>query len=152
MRNIKITYLRGDATQPQGKGNKIIPHICNDIGAWGAGFVLALSRRWSEPEQVYRSLNKWDLTNVHFIQVEDDITIANMIAQVGIGRRTNGSSPLSYSALRVCLSKVNDYAVKHNATLHMPKIGAGLAGGDWNQIEKIILSVMSVDVYVYLFE
>jgi len=35
-----ITYLVGDATQPQGEGVKVIAHICNDIGAWGAGFVI----------------------------------------------------------------------------------------------------------------
>src|SRR5205823_6841477 len=51
-----ITYLKGDATCPQAKGVKIICHVCNDIGGWGKGFVLALSKRWSEPEAAYR---KW---------------------------------------------------------------------------------------------
>lgn len=39
------TYLKGDATCPQAKGVKIICHVCNDIGGWGKGFVLALSKR-----------------------------------------------------------------------------------------------------------
>jgi hypothetical protein len=26
----EINYLKGDATSPQAKGNKIIAHICND--------------------------------------------------------------------------------------------------------------------------
>jgi hypothetical protein len=30
-----ILYLKGDATNPQVEGNKIIAHICNDIGGWG---------------------------------------------------------------------------------------------------------------------
>lgn len=36
----------GDATKPEGLGKVpiIIPHICNDDNAWGAGFVLALSK------------------------------------------------------------------------------------------------------------
>jgi hypothetical protein len=31
----------------------------------------------------------------------------------------------------------------------MPRIGCGLAGGQWSEIEKIIQDVCSVDVYVY---
>ncbi|WP_253732040.1 hypothetical protein [Listeria monocytogenes] len=42
----QITYLKGDATNPMAKGNKIIAHICNDVGGWGKGFVLAISRKW----------------------------------------------------------------------------------------------------------
>lgn len=30
---MNITYLKGDATTPTATGNKIIVHICNDIGA-----------------------------------------------------------------------------------------------------------------------
>lgn len=43
-----IQYLKGDATNPQVEGNKIITHICNDIGGWGKGFVLAISKRWKK--------------------------------------------------------------------------------------------------------
>ncbi|GGJ45802.1 hypothetical protein GCM10010121_066360 [Streptomyces brasiliensis] len=42
----EIKYVRGDATVPSGKGVKAIAHVCNDVGGWGKGFVLALSRRW----------------------------------------------------------------------------------------------------------
>ncbi|RKW18275.1 MAG: Appr-1-p processing protein, partial [Capnocytophaga sp.] len=45
----EIKYIKADATFPQSEGNIIIPHICNDIGAWGKGFVLALSKRWKAP-------------------------------------------------------------------------------------------------------
>ena len=50
-----IQYIKGDATQPTGNGNKIIVHVCNDIGGWGKGFVMALSKRWKAPEQEYRN-------------------------------------------------------------------------------------------------
>ncbi len=46
----KIHYLKGDAVYPQARGNIIITHICNDIGVWGRGFVVALSARWMAPE------------------------------------------------------------------------------------------------------
>ncbi|GGS05105.1 hypothetical protein GCM10010236_69470 [Streptomyces eurythermus] len=28
----EITYVRGDATVPSGKGVKVIAHVCDDIG------------------------------------------------------------------------------------------------------------------------
>ena len=40
-----LRYVTGDATVPQGGGPKILVHLCNDAGGWGAGFVLAVSRR-----------------------------------------------------------------------------------------------------------
>src|SRR4029077_13113334 len=53
-----IEYLRGDATCPQARGVKIIAHVCNDLGRWGKGFVLALSRRWAQPERAYRDWHR----------------------------------------------------------------------------------------------
>lgn len=50
----KITYIKGDLFSVPITGKRIIPHICNDIGGWGAGFVLALSKQWREPEEKYR--------------------------------------------------------------------------------------------------
>ena len=50
-----IKYVIGDATRPIGEGTKLIIHISNDLGGWGRGFVLALSRRWDAPEKVYRA-------------------------------------------------------------------------------------------------
>ena len=46
----EIIYLKGDATSPQVKGYKVIAHICNNRGSWGAGFVMAISKKWSSPE------------------------------------------------------------------------------------------------------
>lgn len=40
-----IHYITGDATIPIGEGKKIIAHVCNDIGAWGKGFVLPLAKK-----------------------------------------------------------------------------------------------------------
>ena len=147
----KINYIKGDATRPVEDGNKIICHVCNDIGAWGAGFVLALSARWKEPEEAYREMSPEErmLGTVMLVPVEDDISVANMIAQRGIGFDANGLAPIRYGAVRACLAAVNDIAFRTGATLHMPRIGCGLAGGRWEDILKILEEVASVDVYVY---
>ncbi len=46
-----MSYVQGDATQPEDTGPRILVHVCNDVGAWGRGFVLAVSRRWATPER-----------------------------------------------------------------------------------------------------
>ena len=53
-----------------------------------------------------------------------------------------------------CLEAVSQEAAARNASVHMPRIGCGLAGGKWEKIEPIIeaeLVTKGVDVYVYDF-
>lgn len=149
----KINYITGDATQPQENGKKVIAHVCNDIGKWGAGFVIALSKKWKEPETRYRStpVDSLKLGLVQFIRVQEEIIVANMVAQHGV-RSNDNKQPLKYDALMIALKEVNDFCEKEECTLHMPKIGAGLAGGDWSIIKDIIEDNVQVPVYIYLFD
>ncbi len=137
--SIPIQYVIGDATNPSGSGTKLIVHICNSIGVWGRGFVLALSHRWAAPEREYRKIPKAQLHlgSVQFVRVEEDTWVANLVGQEGI-RKTYGLPPIRYEAIREGLSKVQSWAEEHGAKIVMPKIGAGLAGGSWLQIEQII--------------
>lgn len=153
---MEIKYVTGDATAPEGNGKKVITHICNDIGGWGKGFVLALSRRWKTPEEAYRqwyrSGESFCLGEVQFVRVEEQVCVANMIGQHGICKDRDGVPPIRYDALRACLRKVAAYALDTQAGVHMPRIGAGLAGGDWRLIEKLIreeLADQGVAVTVY---
>ena len=137
-----IIYIKGDATSPNSPGNKIITHICNDIGGRGKGFVLALSKKWKVTEEAYRqwykSQEEFSLGDVQFVHVADDIYVANMIGQQGIYKNTNGLPPIRYEAVRQCLKKVALFAMEQKASIHMPRIGCGLAGGKWEFIEQII--------------
>ena len=137
-----LEYVKGDATHPKGEGMKYIVHICNDIGAWGAGFVVAVSKRWKDPERLYRQWARRErlkLGEIQPILVAIDITVINMVGQKDIHPK-NGIPPIRYSAVRKCLSKVAEYQQENGslATIHMPRIGAGLAGGNWQTIEDII--------------
>ncbi len=154
-----ITYLKGDATSPQAKGVKLIVHICNDRGRWGEGFVVAISKRWPEPEEAYRawykerSSNDFGLGAVLFVQVEDYIWVANMVAQHGM-TGSKEAPPIRYEAIEECLEKVADKARNLDASVHMPRIGCGLAGGKWELIEPIIVRTLvarGVPVTVYDF-
>jgi O-acetyl-ADP-ribose deacetylase (regulator of RNase III) len=152
-----IQYQKGDATQPQALGNQIVAHICNDRGGWGRGFVLAISRRWPEPEAAYRawfkdrSENDFGLGADQFVPVEPYLWVANMVAQHGMKTGSSGP-PIRYKAVRACLGKLAEMAGELDASVHMPRIGCGLAGGKWMLIEPIIadeLIAQGIEVTVY---
>ena len=149
---MEIQYIIGDATRPIGRGNKIIAHVCNDIGAWGAGFVLAISKRWPQPKTEYlkeKQLHGLTLGTVGFVQVEENTWVANMIAQRDI-RSHDGVPPIRYDALKLCLAAVAIHARELKAIVHMPRIGCGLAGGKWELIEPLIREALKdVQVFVY---
>ena len=154
-----IEYVKGDATIPVATGNKIIVHVCNDIGGWGAGFVAALSRRWPEPEREYRQWHQsgenFGLGKVKFVQVEPDIWVANMIGQHHVAPDQDGNPPIRYEAVSKGLATVAMQANVLNASVHMPRIGCGLAGGKWKDIEPLIMrSLISngIRTIVYDFE
>lgn len=166
-----LKYIKGDATDPQGEGTKLIVHCCNDEGGWGSGFVLAVSKRWKEPEKAYREwhrtglydsadftfgLEKFSLGNIICVPVSDDIIVANLIGQHKT-IRTN-PKPIDYKAIESGLDKVRFYCEEYSKfwnkdiSVHMPKMGAGLARGDWNTIEKVVIKTLSskgIDVTVY---
>lgn len=156
----KITYLEGDATVPQAKGNKIIAHVCNDSGGWGRGFVLAILHRWPEPEREYRrwhrerAHNDFGLSAVQFVKVMGDTWIANMVGQHGVRGRSN-PRPIRYEALQTCPLKVAAASVEIDASVHMPRIGCGLAGGTWDRVEPFIVATLAeagAAVFVYDFQ
>jgi O-acetyl-ADP-ribose deacetylase (regulator of RNase III) len=156
----KIHYLTGDLTKPQGApGAKFIFHCCNDEGFFGAGVSGALSRKWKLVETAYRHWakrlqadgDKLPLGAIQSVDVEPDIRVINLIGQRGIRSKDN-PVPVDYRALVDGFEKIAREAIARKATLHCPKIGSGLAGGDWDHIEKL-LSVCFVekglDVFVY---
>ncbi|MGW5342343.1 macro domain-containing protein [Streptomyces sp. NPDC004050] len=152
-----LRIIAGDATSPQAKGPKIIAHVCNDIGGWGKGFVLALSKRWPEPEADYRAWHRgragsdFGLGAVRLVRVKDDTWVANMVGQRGI-RTGSAGVPIRYDALERCLAALAGHAVELGASVHMPRIGCGLAGGKWSRVEPMVTQALSergVAVTVY---
>lgn len=153
-----IQYVKGDATKPIGLGNKIIVHLCNDLGAWGKGFVIAISKRWKEPQKKYKewftTKDNFELGEVQFVRVEEDLWIANVIGQHKLKKDKDVNPPIRYSAVLDGLEKVADFAIENEASVHMPRIGCGLAGGTWDKIEPILNSTLiakSISVTVYDF-
>lgn len=155
-----LKIIKGDATSPQAGGPKVIAHICNDLGGWGKGFVVAISRRWPEPERDFRawhrgrSGNDFGLGGTRLVQVKPDIWVANMVGQRGI-RTGSGGPPIRYDAVERCLAALGDRVLALGASVHMPRIGCGLAGGTWARMEPIIVRTLcerDIAVTVYDFD
>jgi hypothetical protein len=149
----EITYLKGDATYPVGEGQKIIFHAVNTVGAWGRGFVLAISKRWKEPEEFYLSQRgKWFLGDVQLVRVADDITVANMVAQRALRSQWN-PVPFDPAACERCMEKVAEAALMTKASIHGPRLGSGLGGMRWGTVAHIIeRTLCSKDIPVYIYD
>lgn len=165
---IPIFYMIGDATRPAPRvasaSLNIIAHVCNDVGAWGAGFVVALSARDTRPENTYRAWHtnrakpgswhrdKFELGQIELVPFCDGAYVCNMIAQKGTFA-TGNPLRLSYTALASCLNKLGLIARRFvGSKVHLPRIGCGLAGGTWDRVEPLVqqfLSSRDIPVNVY---
>lgn len=152
---MSIKYVKGDATAPNETGDKIVIHVVNDIGRFGAGFALAVLKRFPVVKQTYMQAfennSALELGDVQFIKVADNMWFANMVSQHGVIGPTN-PMPIQYDALRECLRKVCNYAITNNLKVVAPKFGSGLAGGKWSIVEKLIqdeLISYGIDVTIY---
>jgi hypothetical protein len=170
---MKINYVKGDATNPIVEKGKtaIIPHVCNVNGGWGAGFVLALSKKWKEPEKRYRKwfngklINEYDNSVVDFylgaidpIPVESNIIIINMLAQDGYKSKEN-TIPVRYWHLVHCMESVLDLLKRNkdikNPIICAPKFACDLGGASWDVVEQLIEDIWianGIPVTIYLWD
>lgn len=151
-----IKLVHGNVTDPIGDGPKIVCQLVNDRATkWGGGVARKSARKFPEAEidfseQLHKLPQKERLGNVIFSDADEDITIASLIAQEGFGASL--FPRIRYSALEEGLEKVTKVANRIGASIHMPRIGTGAAGGNWNTIEELIDDAMvrsglSVTIY-----
>jgi O-acetyl-ADP-ribose deacetylase (regulator of RNase III) len=141
-----INIVRGDATEPRGQGPRILAHVVNDKAAlWGAGFGLAVRRKWPHVQTAFRDWATKNpanlrLGNVFMSTADRDVTAFQMVCQHGYG--PSPKPRLRYSALQSCLEQLARSAEEQRATIHMPRIGAGQAGGLWGLISQLVDEVL----------
>jgi O-acetyl-ADP-ribose deacetylase (regulator of RNase III) len=167
-----IHHIQGNAAQPD-DSHCIIAHVCNNRGGWGAGFTGSLDKAFRHvpgPKGAYKDLvyqeknagGDWEKRLLGISQFwpqdrlhdSEDIRVVNMIAQNGYASHTQ-PCVLDYNALNVCLhtlytiADILCVAYKFEIPVHMPRIGAGLAGGDWDVILPMIAKAATVETYIY---
>lgn len=138
----KVSYLKGDATAPRGEGTKLIAHVVNDKAAtWGAGFAYSVRRKWPSVQDEFKEWVAEDPTrlalgNVHLTPIGKSLSIVHMISQHGYG--PSPRPRIRYRALESCLDALAKAAVDRDASIHMPRIGSGQAGGCWGIVSELI--------------
>lgn len=152
----RLTFVHGDATEPRGRGPRLVAHIVNDrTPNWGGGFAKQVRTKWNFVQNDFR---RWaaegernlSLGNTHITDVSQDLSIVHMVAQRGYGPSIRPR--IRYAALRECLEKLAGLAEMRNATVHMSRVGSGQAGGHWGIIQELIedsLSWKGVEVTIY---
>jgi O-acetyl-ADP-ribose deacetylase (regulator of RNase III) len=154
-----LTYHKGDASIRHDKDKlTYILHVVNNVGAWGAGFTRSLERRYPGAGHVYRHWCCGDsifVTGLGGVYIDFDRDIVHLMAQDGVG---TDKRRINYAALGKCLLSLatnlsfSSRSHPQNTILQMPKIGTGLAGGDWNIIKVIIEDALEGwDVRIYEF-
>jgi uncharacterized protein DUF955 len=142
----KIIFLRGDATKPRGTGKQLVAHIVNDkTPNWGRGFGVAARTAWPSAQEHFRewvaeNRESFKLGNICVSEMDESLGIVHMICQHGYG--PSPSPRIRYTHLKTCLAKLSDVALRRKATIHMPRIGSGEAGGSWDIVSELLEDVL----------
>lgn len=161
--SIKNLDIINTCIERTSQNNVIIPHVCNNVGVFGAGFAKYIADKYPNVKENFQLLGKKSkLGYTQFINIytnkstNNKIIIANMIAQNGL-INNNNPRPLNYFALCNCMNVVSssiDNILSQDKSakveIHAPKFGSGLAGGNWKFISELIKDIWyGVSVFVY---
>jgi O-acetyl-ADP-ribose deacetylase (regulator of RNase III) len=144
----RLLYKTGSALEIPSASDRttVVMHVCNDVGKWGRGFVLAVSRVSPAPENAYRQWFRskksdegtpFRLGAVQFVRVNERMLVANMIGQRDIVRR-DGLPPHRIEAVRKAVRTVLDRANDEGWDVQCPRIGCSLGGGSWAAVSKML--------------
>ncbi|SFT97596.1 protein of unknown function [Paraburkholderia aspalathi] len=139
----RVTEVQGDVLSPRGEGPKIVAHVIPDVVVqWGGnGFASNLRRRypqiWSQFLDAAGPVRtKLALGESFLGRIDDETTVIHMVAQQGFGR--SPTQRLRYAALAACLAEVRHTAQRLGATVHMPRVGTGHGGANWDVVKELI--------------
>jgi O-acetyl-ADP-ribose deacetylase (regulator of RNase III) len=140
---MKIEYVKGNLFETD---IEYIVHGCNAQGVMGSGVAKIVRDDYFDAYKFY--VEQYDehglkLGDVQFVPANGKI-IVNAITQDNFGR--TGHRFVSYEAVAECMRTVNRVVkLSGHTRVAMPQIGAGLGGGNWEIISRIIEDEM-IDV------
>lgn len=151
MVNSNIVYQRGDLLQSD---CNVIIHGCNCFNTMGAGIAAQIRKFYPEAYKADLATVKGDRNKLgsftYAVAKNSEIPriIINLYSQYNYGI-VNGKAPIDYLALekgsiaiKLFLKNMSEPLMgKLNPKIGLPRIGAGLAGGNWNTISNILNKV-----------
>lgn len=131
----------------------VIAHGCNCFCTMGAGIAPQMVKAFGVDKGVFEeSKHKGNYNKLGMVEpigTSTRLIVLNCYTQYDFGSK-NGETPLDYTALALCLQKINHtYA---GEKIGLPQIGCGLAGGDWDTVRYLIqeeLKDCDVTVVIY---
>ena len=136
----------------ENKPNSILVHGCNCFNTFGSGFAKQVRMRYPEAYAVDCSTDKGDaekLGDFSLYDYTEGRLIVNAYTQYRYG---TDRRHVNYGAVASCFTKIEAIARRRYSPLILiPKIGAGLGGGDWEVIREII-DFTTREVPVVVFE
>lgn len=150
-------YIKGDITDTE---LKYIAHGVNCQNVMGSGVAKALFTKWPEVKSHYHEFCKYNselgtdlLGQIGFVNVGDKYNqklIANCFTQRYYGY--DEKRYVDYFAITRCFLRLKKTVGFKDEILAIPKIGCGLAGGDWNIVEQLINDTVGDELEIWVYE
>lgn len=159
-----MKIIKGDLIQLALQGHfDVITHGCNCFCTMGAGIAVPMKQYFKcdtfpmEASQFKGDINKLGtidymihnlvlnkpikLGNLNLLAPDfggQDLIVINSYTQYryGYNHPDGDRKPVDYEAITLCMRKINhEFKGK---SIGLPKIGCGLAGGDWDIVKRIL--------------
>lgn len=121
----------------------VIVHGCNCFCTMRRGVAPQMARAFHcDSFPMEAPIHKGDINKLGTIDYKSfplnnrTLQVVNAYTQYHYNWNSKYGIPLDYDALRMCMRKIG--MEFQGARVGLPKIGAGVAGGDWGIIENII--------------
>lgn len=148
-------YIIGDITETE---LKYIAHGVNCQNKMGSGVAKALYTKIPAVKSEYHDYCRYDnpedlLGKVNIVPdylSKFDITVFNMFTQFNYGY--DGKKYVNYGAVANCFRQLCDIKWVKGKTIAIPKIGCGLAGGNWEFMEQLINDTVGDKLEIWVYE
>ncbi|MBV6626962.1 MAG: macro domain-containing protein [Rivularia sp. (in: Bacteria)] len=150
-----MQYIKGDLIKLAKAGNfEVIAHGCNCMCKMGAGIAKTIKLEFPEAHTADCATEKGDknkLGTCSFASCKFENGVCDVVNAYTQYHWRGRGVLVEYDAIRNCMRWLKEnYSGKK---IGLPKIGAGLAKGDWNIIELIIAEELNdEDITIVLFE
>lgn len=142
--------IKGDITETE---LKYIAHGVNCQNKMGSGVAKALYEKFPEVKEMYHKYfehprGKVPLGCSQLVHTKEGKFIYNLFTQEYYGY--DGKRYVNYGAVANCFMELSEF--RQGEIIAIPKIGCGLAGGNWEFMEQLINDTVGDDLEIWVYE